>query len=100
MRRPERLHGAIPRARADAKSLPAVLSQSFLSLFTALLAAQFRPILRELACRCSPASALSQRASVASAIDVDGNTSCAIRRCAARPRWESTTIQTYYRRFV
>jgi hypothetical protein len=51
MHRPERLDGTIVRVRAHAKSLPVALSQSFLPLFTALLAAQFRPIFRELACR-------------------------------------------------
>ena len=50
MHRPERLDGTIAHVRADAKSLPAALSQSFLTLFTALPAAQFRLIFRELAC--------------------------------------------------
>ncbi len=47
---PERLQAAMAHVRADREALPPGLSQPFLPLFTALLAAQFRLIFRELAC--------------------------------------------------
>src|SRR5579863_1945468 len=47
--RPERLHAAIALVRADAKALPAALSQSFFLLFAAFLSTQFCLIFRKLA---------------------------------------------------
>jgi hypothetical protein len=51
MHRPERLRAAVAHVRAHAIALPLASLLSFLPLLTALLAAQFRLICHNLACR-------------------------------------------------